>query len=153
MHNLFCSSCSFWKLEFFHYLKMNDTVMVKFENQNLLVFQTWNTSVKMLIFCSIFNHLVLFYFELHKTHKIPNNCAVFFVSIEFQKGMTAQQGWLRKFWFFYICSRHFLFCVTQISRNTNTKLCEIFAISRKTKSKWKRNFLDFKNLKYFQMII
>ena len=81
MHNLFCSSCSFWKLEFFHYLKMNDTVIIKFENQNLLVFQTWNTSVKMLIFCSIFNHLVLFYFELHKTHKIPNNCAVFFKKV------------------------------------------------------------------------
>ena len=81
MHNLFCSSCSFWKLEFFHYLKMNDTVMVKFENQNLLVFQTWNTSVKMLIFCSIFNHIVLIYFELHKTHKIPNNCAVFFKKV------------------------------------------------------------------------
>ena len=143
MHNLFCSSCSFWKLEFFHYLKMNDTVMVKFENQNLLVFQTWNTSVKMLIFCSTFNHLVLFYFELHKTHKIPNNCAVFFVSIEFQKGMTAQQGWLRKFRFFYICSRLFLFCVTQISRNTNTKLCEIFCYFAKDKIKMKAKFSRF----------
>ena len=148
MHNLFCSSCSFWKLEFFHYLKMNDTVMVKFENQNLLVFQTWNTSVKMLIFCSIFNHLVLFYFELHKTHKIPNNCAVFFKKV-WQPNKDGYENfdcsiYVRDIFYFVLRKFH----VTQIQN-----CAKFFAISRKTKSKWKRNFLDFKNLKYFQMII